>query len=76
MTVSNDIATGQNRQENVPLIEGVPSITFQSRAPWHFIEQFTLWFGSNLQITAIVTGPWQSCLAEMYSGHTGLLANY
>ncbi|MDB9565801.1 cytosine permease [Providencia rettgeri] len=58
MTVSNDIATGQkNRQENVPLIEA-RSIDYIPESERHgtLSSQFTLWFGSNLQITAIVTG--------------------
>ncbi len=58
MTVSNDIATGQkSRQENVPLIEA-RSIDYIPESERHgtLSSQFTLWFGSNLQITAIVTG--------------------
>ncbi|MEX9604880.1 purine-cytosine permease family protein [Providencia huaxiensis] len=58
MTVSNDIATGQKaRQENVPLIEA-RSIDYIPESERHgtLSSQFTLWFGSNLQITAIVTG--------------------
>ncbi len=36
------------------------------------IEQFTLWFGSNLQITAIVTGPWQSLGGDVFWSLIGL----
>ena len=58
MTVSNDIATGQKgRQDNVPLIEA-RSIDYIPESERHgtLSSQFTLWFGANLQITAIVTG--------------------
>ena len=32
-------------------------------------SQFTLWLGANLQIAAIVTGPWPWCSVAMCSGH-------
>ncbi len=35
----------------------------------HPFSQFTLWFGGNLQITAIVTGALAVVLGAMWSGH-------
>ena len=58
MTVSNDIiADKKHRQDNVPLIEA-RSIDYIPESERHgtLSSQFTLWFGANLQITAIVTG--------------------
>ncbi|EUD12669.1 permease, cytosine/purine, uracil, thiamine, allantoin family [Providencia alcalifaciens 205/92] len=58
MTVSNDIiGQKQSRQDNVPLIEA-RSIDYIPESERHgtLSSQFTLWFGANLQITAIVTG--------------------